>query len=61
MSFNDPKQYMAINNQGHLEVTTKETGYNDMQDPDIAQLMWRLSPASWTRGDGDDRLVSIPW
>ena len=22
---------MAINNQGHLEVTTKETGYNDSQ------------------------------
>ena len=22
---------MAINNQGHLDVTTKETGYNDVQ------------------------------
>ena len=26
--YNDPKQYMAINHQDHLEVTTKETGYN---------------------------------
>ena len=32
-----------------------------MWDPDVVQLMWRLSPASWTRGDGDARLVSVPW
>ena len=32
-----------------------------MSDPDVVQLMWRLSPASRTREVVDDRLVSVPW